>query len=280
VTLPPPPAPSPGPRPKTHLWPFALGSIGLIAVNVAIGLLGNALSDSGASGEALVGDVIGTVAFQLVLQGVVVAITYGIARVVRRKQSPPRLAVVAFYALGLLLLIQGAGAAGRLTGSAAFTPEQRAGLRVTSDSIDHELLGFSAPNPNGVFTSSPDLQHRMDSATAARPQFAAWALNSAGHGNVIIEATRFTTLSETKFRAYIDGFRREVLRQADQVTKDSVSWTNRGEYRLAVRVRGAFVRTRCLSRSRAGDNLILCLQAASADSTGLGLVPSGLTLKP
>jgi hypothetical protein len=277
VTLPPPSAP-PLPRPKDPPWPFVAGCITLFVVNVALGLFNATGSEVSAGPAEHAGEFVGGLIGVLVFQAVIVGIGYGIARFVRRNKAPPRLVVVAFYALGLVLLIQGAGVAGRL-GSATFTPEQRAGLRVTSDSIAHDLLGFSAPNPHGAFTSSPDLQHRMDSAMASNPQITAWALNSKGHGNVIIEATKFTTLSETKFRAYIDGFRKTAVRQADRVMQDSVSWTTRGEYRLAARVRGAFIRTRCLSRSRAGDNLIVCLQAASVDSTDLALVPEGLTLK-
>src|SRR4029077_488752 len=156
------------------------------------------------------GEFVGALVAGLVFQVVMVGIGYGIALVVRRNKEPPRLAVVTFFALGLLAVIQVAGTVGRLVGSTAFTPEQRAGLRVRGDSISHQLLGFSAPNPQGAFATSPELQHRMDSAMAGHPEMAAWALNRPEHGNIIIEATRFATLSEVKFRAYIDGFRKEA----------------------------------------------------------------------
>ncbi|HEX4632555.1 MAG TPA: hypothetical protein VH163_01900 [Gemmatimonadales bacterium] len=158
-----------------------------------------------------------------------------------------------------------------------FTAAERTGLVVSADSITHPTLGFSAPNPQGAYSRSPELQRRVDSSFAGHNEMAVWALTGAGGGNVIIQATKFSRLTEDLFRAYIRGFRREAVRQADAVLEDTVTWSTRGEYRLEIRVQRAFLRTRCLSRGGT-NNVIVCLQAAAVDSTGIGEVPAGLTL--
>jgi hypothetical protein len=186
---------------------------------------------------------------------------------------------VTFFVLGILFLGQVGLAIEEYVKNSRFTPEERAGLVVTPDSISHPTLGFSVPNPQGAYSVSPTIQHRLDSVFADQEKIASWALNSANRGNIIIEATRFPQIDETGFRAYIREFRRKMTSLADTVLADSINWTTQGgEYVIEVHARAAFLRDRCLSRTGT-DNLIVCVQAASRDSTGLAMVPAGFTLK-
>lgn len=269
-TLPRSSSPTP-PRTPSHLLPFVFGCVFLLLANLGVGGYRALQADTSADTAERLGEISGV--FIAIL--VAVGLAYGLTRLLRK---PPRFPVVTFVVLGTLLLGQVGFAVSQFTHATTFTTEERAGLVVTTDSIIHPTLRFWAPNPQGAYSASRVLQHRMDSAFAGQSGIAAWALNSTARGNVIIEASRFSGMTEVNFRAYIQGFRRKMISLADTVLEDHVTWTpGGGEYVLEVRTRRAFLRSRCLSR--ASDNLIICLQAASVDSAGIGEVPAGFRLK-
>lgn len=170
-----------------------------------------------------------------------------------------------------------AGCSGLLSRDVRITAAERAGLVVTAESISHPTLGFSIPTPRGTFSLQPDIQRALEGKNRRHPETVVWWLVDADRDNLTLDVTRFSKMNEEIFRAHVRSYQR-MSAAADTIFADSASWTNRGEYRLALRARGIVVMLRCLSRSDT-DHLIVCIQTSSKDSAGIDHITMGFSLK-
>lgn len=252
-------------------WPFAVGALLLLALNVVI-----RPPDNGLSGP---GYVIGYALAGATVLLVIVAVVYGVARLVRRHSTPPALTPLSFWTLLIVAGLEITTAVGRV-GTTTVTLEERHGLTVQADSLRHSLLGFSIPNPGPTFLPSADLQAQLDSGLAGHPDMAGWILHSdEPPGNLVIQVIKLRSVKERAFRDFTSGLRTGASKKA-KVLADTVSWTPpSGDYHLTMLFpSGLFLSTRCLSRSRANGQFVLCVQSASGDSGALSFVREGLTM--
>lgn len=261
-------------------WPFAIGAIPLLILNLVLRPPEGGVSGRGA--EFVTGYFLGAAAVLLLI----VALVYGVARLVRRHKSPPRVTATAFWTLlilaGLDLLSSIGGRAAR-TSSVPITGDERQGLRIESDSIRHPGFGFSMPSPGPSFLPSPELQAQMDARLSEHPDMVAWVLrNSDAHASLIIQLVKFSFLDEGRFRTFTQDLRHAAPASSGAtVLSDSVLWEPpAGDYHLTIHhSSGLFLQTRCISRSRPNGYFILCVQTAAADSSSLAFVRNGLNMR-
>jgi len=250
-------------RPSTRL--FAIGAVLLIPLNLFL-----RPPDSRDPGY-MVGYLLGGVGVLLVAAWIV----YGIGRWLRRRQTPPRFAAVAFWTF---LVFAGVNlmTVDQASRATSLTDAERHGLELGADSIRHASLGFSIPNPGTDFTESPQLQARMDSGLVSHRDIAGWVLSRTdGRANVVLQVIKMPLLDERRFRGFIRGMRSSTDElKGSSVLSDTVLWEPpNGEYRLTVlNPPGIFIQTRCLARSRPDGHFVVCVQTASADSSALAAV--------
>src|SRR5439155_26117309 len=95
------PGPIPTP-PRKRTWPFALGVVLLLPLNVF--LLAPPESGDGRDAAYMAGYLVGGVLVLLLL----VALVYGVARLIRRRSTPPAFVVVAFWTLLTMVVLNAA----------------------------------------------------------------------------------------------------------------------------------------------------------------------------
>ena len=261
-------------------WPFALGAVPLFLLNIFLNP-----PEGGVRGRGT-GFLVGHLLAGVVALVLIVALVYGIARLIRRHQTPPAVAAVAFWtllALAALDMVKALGGDRGQAGAAVITADERQGLTIEADSIRHRSLGFSIPNPGPSFVSSPTLQNRLDSSLAIHPDMVGWILTSGdAHATLIIQLLKFSFLDEERFREFARGLRNTMARSnGGAVLSDSVLWhPPDGDYWIAVQYPiGTFLRSRCISRSRPDGYFIVCAQTGSGDSSALASVRDGLTMR-
>jgi hypothetical protein len=210
-------------------------------------------------------------------------IVYGVSRAIGKRKPPSTIAKIVFWILLVLLFLNAAefvGSAANRQGQAAFTAEERQGLRVDTDSIRHVTLGFSLPHPGPTFTASPDIERRIAEQTGGRtPQYINWAFSdTAGHQALIIQVTGVPGLNEQKFGGFARGLRKGMAKA--KMISDFTVWegTHR-ELRLVMQhPNGLYLVTRCVPSVKPRREYIVCAQTFSGEPTALTAVSNGLTV--
>ena len=270
----------PGPvsaPPRKLSWPFALGTLLLLPLNV----FWMAPPEGGKGGAAyLTGYLLGGVVVLLLLVGLV----YGVARLIRRRSAPPRVPAVAFWTLLTMMILNVARAtgAGATRFSTTVTAAERQGLQIAADSIWHAGFGFSMPSPGPSYVPAPELQARADSSLADHPDMVGWVLRSAEEATtLVIQLVKFPAMDETHFRAFIRGMRNSSNAPGVTILVDTTSWRpGAGEFRYVERYpSGTFLLTRCIPAVRSDAAFVLCVQTGSADSGALADVRNGLSVR-
>lgn len=271
-------APSASSR-KRH-WLFVIGAVPLLLLNIVLHPPAGGVSGRGT------GFLLGYLFGGAIVLLFIIALVYGIARLVRRHKTPPAVAAVAFWTLLALAGLDFLSAIGGRKSTSSATPltsDERAGLRIEADSIRHPSLGFSLPNPGPTFAPAPEIQTRLDSGLSEHPDMAGWVLQSKNPpANVIIQLVRFPFMDEGRFRAFVTELRDAASHAKDpSILTDTVLWQPpSGDYRLTLHYpAGQFLQTRCISRSRPDGYFILCVQTAGVDSSALAFVRDGLSMR-
>ena len=160
---------------------------------------------------------------------------------------------------------------------AAFTDEERNGLRLGADSVRNTALGFAFPNPGPKFIVDSSFPRQTAESFGGQmpPDYLVWALrDTAGHQAVMMQAIRIPGITEEQFRNFASGMRSKTANS--RVLRDEMVWDNtRREAVFAFQhPNGLYMVTRCVSRTK--PDYILCLATYSGDSTGLANVSKGL----
>jgi type IV secretory pathway VirB2 component (pilin) len=210
-------------------------------------------------------------------------IVYGVSRAIGKRKPPSTIAKIVFWILLVLLFLNAAefvGSAAKRQGQAAFTAEERQGLRVDTDSIRHVTLGFSLPHPGPTFTASPDIEHRIAEQTGGRtPQYINWAFSdTAGHQALIIQVTGVPGLNEQKFGGFARGLRKGMA-QGKMISDFTVWEGTHRELRMVVQhPNGLYMVTRCVPSVKPRREYIVCAQTFSGEPTVVTAVSNGLTI--
>jgi hypothetical protein len=123
----------------------------------------------------------------------------------------------------------------------------------------------------------------MDSSLKAHPDIAAWVMADPEHGNtLIIQAVRFTSLTEAEFRGFARGVRKTMADlPGGQITVDPLSWApSGGDYDLRVTLpNAASMQSRCLSRNQPQDLLVVCVETITTSAHGMSAARQGLVVR-
>lgn len=159
------------------------------------------------------------------------------------------------------------------------TPADEQGLVVSPDSIRHEKLGFSLPNPGGHFVRDEEVEQVLLTQFGRGRDMAVWFFRDTAQGmGLAIQVVTLKSIDEQGFRAYA----REMRPSAKFATVlfDTLTWTrNRHEYTIRLRHdNGVLSITRCIPRLNRIKKLVVCVQMVGGDSENLAKVPDGLTV--
>jgi len=263
--------------PRKRTWLFALGAVLLLPLNVFL-----LAPPEGEKHDAayFTGYIVGGVLVLLVI----VALVYGVARLIRRNR-PPAFAVVAFWTLATFVALSFA----RMAGSGAtrldttVTAAERHGLQIAGDSIWHAGFGFSMPSPGPSFLPAPELQARVDSGLADHPDMVGWVLRNADEATtLVIQLVKFPAMDETHFRAFIRGMRNTSGGgNGATVLVDTLTWqAGHRDFRYVEQYpTGRFLLTRCVPAARSDAAFVLCVQTGAGDSSALSGVRDGLSVR-
>lgn len=275
-------------EPTTEVTPqrsgkgFIFGSAILVVLSGFLSLLRDRTSAK--TTAYLIGTFVGGAAVVAVI-GVII---YWIARAVGKTKPAATAAKIVFWVLFVLVLLNIFNFLGRAvnprtaSAQAAFTREQREGLRVGTDSIRHASLGFALPNPGSTFVRNQEMETRLAAQFGGQlpPDYINWLFrDSTGTDGVAIQVTGFKGLNERGFRDFAHGMR-EGVSKTKFLGEDLVWDDKKREARLVTQhPNGLYLTSRCLPSLHPRPEYIVCVQTLSMQPDGLATVRDGLTLR-
>lgn len=274
-----PPTESPAPK--------KLGS-GYIAGAAIMALVSGFISmprsrDSGTTTAYVIGTFFGgVVGFALAW-----LLVYGLVRLLAKKKPPSTAAKVAFWVLFAMLFLRFANFLGRAVNprtalaQAAFTTEDRTGLKVAADSIRHPGLAFTLPHPGKTFVASPETEKLLADQFGGQvpPDLVNWAFRDTTRQQMLlIQLIKMPGLNEEKFREAARGMEKGLARA--KLLSHSLVWdpAKRELRSTAQHPNGLYLITRCLPSVKPRVEYFICVQIYSEEQTGLAAVSNGLTL--
>jgi hypothetical protein len=231
---------------------------------------------------------IGTFVGGAVMSALIGLIIYGVVRAIGKTRPASTAAKIVFWVLLVLLILNVANFVGRAvnprsaSAQAAFTKEDRQGLRVDADSIRHVGLGFVLPHPGTTFIASPDAESLLAGQFGGRlpPDLVNWVFRDTTRGRLlIIQVIAAPGLNEQKFSEAARGLRKSVAKF--KALSDTTVWAGpQSESRYVMQLpNGLYFVTRCVPSLKPRREYVVCFQAYSDEPTALTAVGKGLKVR-
>jgi len=266
-------------------------TVGLIAANVLLHAMQVRGTSTPAGIAGWAGEMAGIALGNLLLFGVVWAIAR-LAGAGKTSEARWRLAAETFAVLLALELFRNlfVPADSTLTRAAAVnaasttSPDEPGDLQVAPDVVRHTALGFALPSPGPKFERSPETERQLARRFGGQAGAISWVFKRFDEpAQVVITALKGSPRDEAGFRQTAVMFRDGILKANVELTviREQVNWNGTsGDYELAAKYGPIFMKTRCVTGSRAGHVEFLCVSTSSDRPDGLDFIREGLVVQP